>query len=75
MAAVREACARKDGGRLLKDIRAMRALVAQEKPPRDHWDLKLTPGGLVDIEFAAQRRILRHAPEEPASARPIRGAP
>ncbi len=30
MAAVREACARKDDGRLLKDIRAMRALVAQE---------------------------------------------
>ncbi len=65
MAAVREACARKDDGRLLKDIRAMRALVAQEKPPRDHWDLKLTPGGLVDIEFAAQAAILRHAPEEP----------
>ncbi len=65
MAAVREACARKDDGRLMKDIRAMRALVAKEKPPRDHWDLKLTPGGLVDIEFAAQAAILRHAPEEP----------
>ncbi len=65
MAAVHEACARKDDGRLMKDIRSMRALVAKEKPPRDHWDLKLTPGGLVDIEFAAQAAILRHAPEEP----------
>jgi glutamate-ammonia-ligase adenylyltransferase len=26
----------------------------QERPPQGDWDLKLTPGGLVDIEFAAQ---------------------
>ena len=24
------------------------------KPPRDIWDVKLIPGGLVDIEFIAQ---------------------
>jgi len=32
----------------------MRALIEKEKPPRDIWDVKLIPGGLVDIEFVAQ---------------------
>lgn len=36
------------------DVREMRALIDAEKPPRDGWDLKLIPGGLVDIEFIAQ---------------------
>jgi len=61
MEAVREACARPRDGRLMADIRAMRALVAKEKPSKGHWDLKLAPGGLVDIEFAAQATILSHA--------------
>jgi glutamate-ammonia-ligase adenylyltransferase len=32
----------------------MRALMARERPPRHALDLKLAPGGLVDIEFIAQ---------------------
>jgi glutamate-ammonia-ligase adenylyltransferase len=32
----------------------MRATIAEEKPPRDIWDLKLVPGGLIDLEFIAQ---------------------
>ena len=36
------------------DVREMRELMARERPPRDDWDLKLSTGGLVDIEFAAQ---------------------
>ncbi len=36
------------------DARAMRALIAAEKPPSGFWDMKLAPGGLVDIEFVAQ---------------------
>ena len=36
------------------DVRAMRALMARERPGRGLWDLKLGPGGLVDVEFAAQ---------------------
>jgi [glutamine synthetase] adenylyltransferase / [glutamine synthetase]-adenylyl-L-tyrosine phosphorylase len=36
----------------------MRELVAKEKPPASHWDLKLAPGGLVDIEFAVQYLIM-----------------
>ena len=32
----------------------MRALMTRERPAAGSWDLKLAPGGLVDIEFAAQ---------------------
>jgi glutamate-ammonia-ligase adenylyltransferase len=34
-----------------------------ERPPEGPWDLKLSPGGLVDIEFAAQFLQLAHAAE------------
>ena len=47
---------------LARDVREMRALIAQEKPPSGTWDMKLAPGGLVDIEFAAQFLQLAHAP-------------
>jgi glutamate-ammonia-ligase adenylyltransferase len=43
-----------------KDVRDMRALMLKERPPASRWDLKLSPGGLVDIEFAAQFLQLRH---------------
>ncbi len=45
---------RRDPAATAADVRDMRALMARERPPRDPWDLKLTPGGLVDVEFAAQ---------------------
>lgn len=47
-----------DAETVRKDVREMRALVEQEKPPENAWDLKLVPGGLVDIEFAAQTMFL-----------------
>jgi len=43
------------------DVRDMRELLEQERPPKGDWDLKLSPGGLVDIEFAAQYLQLAHA--------------
>lgn len=36
------------------DVIEMRTLIEKEKPPRNIWDVKLIPGGLVDIEFLAQ---------------------
>jgi glutamate-ammonia-ligase adenylyltransferase len=33
----------------------------RERPPKGEWDLKLSPGGMVDIEFAAQFLQLAHA--------------
>jgi glutamate-ammonia-ligase adenylyltransferase len=43
------------------DVRDMRALMERERPPKGDWDLKLSPGGLVDIEFAVQFLQLAHA--------------
>lgn len=40
--------------KIAKDVAEMRTLIDQEKPPKDIWDLKLIPGGLIDIEFIAQ---------------------
>jgi len=37
-----------------KAVREMRALMVKELPPTGFWDLKRSPGGLIDIEFAAQ---------------------
>jgi len=48
---------------LARDVREMRALIAREKPASGFWDVKLAPGGLVDIEFAAQYLQLAHAAE------------
>ena len=36
----------------------MRAMIEKEKPPRDLWDIKLVPGGLIDLEFIAQVAVL-----------------
>jgi [glutamine synthetase] adenylyltransferase / [glutamine synthetase]-adenylyl-L-tyrosine phosphorylase len=60
--------------KLLKDIRDMRALMVREKPARNFWDLKLTQGGLVDIEFANQCLTLRYAAELQRLPRPNTGA-
>jgi glutamate-ammonia-ligase adenylyltransferase len=45
---------RRDVRKVAKDVAEMRALIEQEKPPANMWDLKLIPGGVVDIEFIAQ---------------------
>ena len=43
-----------DEAKVLRDAVEMRRTIAEEKPPRDIWDLKLIPGGLIDLEFIAQ---------------------
>ena len=40
--------------KIRKDVAEMRDLIDAEKPPKDIWDFKLIPGGLIDIEFVAQ---------------------
>lgn len=44
----------RDFAKISADAVEMRALIEEEKPPRDLWDLKLVPGGLIDLEFLAQ---------------------
>ena len=53
----------RDRTRLAKDVWSMRALMEAERPAKDFWDMKLTRGGLVDVEFAAQFLQLAHAAE------------
>jgi glutamate-ammonia-ligase adenylyltransferase len=48
----------RDAAKLAKDALKMRALIEEEKPPRDIWDLKLIPGGLIDLEFITQVAML-----------------
>jgi glutamate-ammonia-ligase adenylyltransferase len=53
----------RDRARTAADVRDMRELLERERPPKGEWDLKLSPGGLVDVEFAAQFLQLAHAGE------------
>jgi [glutamine synthetase] adenylyltransferase / [glutamine synthetase]-adenylyl-L-tyrosine phosphorylase len=50
----------RDGAKTLADIANMRELIARQKPPRSAFDLKLVPGGLIDLEFIAQAGQLLH---------------
>jgi glutamate-ammonia-ligase adenylyltransferase len=56
----------RDPAAIIADARNMRARMADTFPGRNPWDLKHTPGGLVDIEFIAQTLQLVHAPTRPA---------
>lgn len=59
--------------KLSQDSRDMRERIAKEKPPKSIWDCKLWPGGLVDIEFAAQYLGLSYAPRHPHLVSPNTG--
>ena len=49
----------------MRDILEMRAMIEAAKGGEGAWDLKLAPGGLVDIEFVAQFLQLLHAHAHP----------
>lgn len=44
----------RDIAKVAHDVAEMRELIKTEKPPSGPWDLKLIPGGVVDLEFIAQ---------------------
>jgi glutamate-ammonia-ligase adenylyltransferase len=44
----------RDAEKTIADVVSMRELMARERPPKHDFDLKLVPGGLVDVEFIAQ---------------------
>jgi glutamate-ammonia-ligase adenylyltransferase len=54
----------RDAVQTAKDAADMRALMTKERPPHGPWDLKLLPGGLVDIEFAVQTLQIIHAADD-----------
>ena len=47
------------------DTVAMRARLARDLPPIGPWDVKLRPGGQIEVEFIAQALQLMHMPEHP----------
>ncbi|WP_144378579.1 bifunctional [glutamine synthetase] adenylyltransferase/[glutamine synthetase]-adenylyl-L-tyrosine phosphorylase [Mesorhizobium amorphae] len=44
----------RDRAKVAAEAVEMRKLIEEEKPPHDRWDIKLIPGGLIDLEFVAQ---------------------
>ena len=48
----------REGAKVIAEASEMRALIEKEKPPRDLWDIKLIPGGLIDLEFLAQVAVI-----------------
>ncbi len=63
---VRDTLARpRDGAKVLAEVADMRARMERERRGRGAWDLKLAPGGFVDIEFIAQALQLTYAAHAP----------
>ncbi len=56
----------RDAGQLTEEICAMRARLAQARPvPADRFDLKHSPGGMIDVEFVVQHLVLLHSQQHP----------
>jgi glutamate-ammonia-ligase adenylyltransferase len=54
---------RRDRKKIAADVLDMRAMIEEAKGGQGIWDLKVAPGGLIDIEFIAQMLQLVHASE------------
>jgi glutamate-ammonia-ligase adenylyltransferase len=63
----------RDTAKTLADVADMRVRMERERAAKSLWDLKLAPGGFVDIEFAAQALQLIHAAENPRILSPNTG--
>ena len=57
--------ASREPGAVNAAVRDMRAIVEREKPFHGPLDLKLAPGGLLDLDFLAQALVLGHADRHP----------
>jgi glutamate-ammonia-ligase adenylyltransferase len=56
----------RDPAKVVKDAVKMRGEMERHKPPQSKLDVKLGPGGLVDLEFAVQvLQLTRHAGLDP----------
>ena len=56
--------------KICADAVAMRARLARELPPKGPLDVKLRPGGLMEVEFVAQALQLMHAGAWPELCHP-----
>ncbi len=56
----------RDHAALREEIRAMREKVRQARPvPAHKFDVKHSPGGMMDVEFAVQYLVLAHGATQP----------
>ncbi len=62
--------ARRDPRMVSREVREMRALIAEAKGDDDIWDMKLARGGLTDIDFCAEALVLTHAADHPGLVTP-----
>jgi glutamate-ammonia-ligase adenylyltransferase len=54
-------CAPRDAAALREEVRAMREKVRAARPvPAGRFDVKHSPGGMMDVEFAVQYLVLAH---------------
>src|SRR5690606_1373461 len=58
----RDLTTRRDAEALLADVHDMRQRLTRDRPASGRWDIKLAPGGLLDLEFIVQTLQLLHAP-------------
>ena len=58
------------GGAVRADAAAMRARMLRELPAGGPWDVKLRPGGQIEVEFVAQALQLVHGRGHPEVVRP-----
>ncbi len=59
--------AERDQAALRGEISTMRSKVRQARPvPAGRFDVKHSPGGMMDVEFAVQHLVLAHGREHPA---------
>ncbi len=61
---------KRDPAALVYAVADMRARMRREQKDGGVWDVKRTPGGLIDAEFILQYLMLLHPDVKPASARP-----
>lgn len=64
----------RDPQKVRADADRMRLEIARHKPPKGPFDIKLGPGGLVDLEFAVQvLQLIHHQGLTPDTERAIAG--
>jgi len=56
--------------RVRADAASMRARLTRDLPPSGPWDVKLRPGGLMEVEFIAETLQLIHAAAAPELCHP-----
>jgi glutamate-ammonia-ligase adenylyltransferase len=59
-----------DPATIRSDAAAMRTRMLRDLPPEGSWDVKLRPGGQIEVEFVGQALQLVHARTHPAVCHP-----